>query len=256
MNRITKIVKTFETIAKPHKNMEKQNEIMELLKEFNPKHIEGMGIVLSNITKGTRKNLKVVVSHFDLVNTFEKGFEEGRTLEFTEDGVVNGALDNTITNAVLINELLKNGLPENTIILFSDGEETGMWGMRRFIMNMEEHMQRMFFINLDVTNDNWEYMTSIEYDKPNKEISKMIDNNITAGFTTDRFADDMSPVISAGGDGFSYCLPTKEYCHTYHSNTTIEHLLEYEKGLTYLVQKLDIQNKEPDGSVYVNSKIA
>ena len=206
--------------------------------------------------KNVKVILKVISSHYDLVTPFERGFAEGRTLEFSEDGIMNGALDNTITNAVLMNEILKNGVPKNTIIFFTDGEESGMWGMSRFLESMRDHLDRLFFINLDVTNDNWEYMTSIEYDHPNKGISTEIDENITAGFTTQRFADDMSPVVRAGCDGFSYCLPTREYCHTYQSHTTIEHMLAYEEGLTYLVQKLNISEKTPDGSMYIMGRVA
>jgi len=253
MERIQHIVDTFEAIAKSDRTFEKQNAIMEILEEFNPEYIEGMGIIINN--SSDEGVTKVIVSHYDLVGVFDKGFKAGRTLEFSDDDYVNGALDNTITNAVLINEILKNGLPENTMILFTDGEESGMWGMRAFMSASKENIDEMFFINLDVTNDNWDFMTSVEYDNPNKGISLQIDENIKAGFTTDRFADDMSAVVSAGGDGFSYCVPTIEYCHTYKSATTIQHLLDYEQGLTYLVQELNVQDKEPDGSSYIMGRV-
>ena len=254
MKRTEKAVNMFNEIAMPHRTMEKQTKMMEILKDFNPQYIDGTGIIIDN--SNDEGVTKVIVSHFDLVGPFERGFKEGDTIMVYEDESIYGALDNTITNAVLMNEILENGVPENTIILFTDGEESGMWGMRTFMRDNVEKIGNMFFINLDVTNDNWEHMTSVEYDYPRKSISEEIDANIQAGFTTARFADDMNPVIDAGGDGFSYCLPTREYCHTYDSNTTIDHLVAYEKGLTYLVQELNIQDKEPDGSTYLLGQVA
>ena len=136
--------KMFNTIAQPHLTGEKQLVMMNILKEFNPELIDGMGILIKGESSGKRVR-KVIVSHFDLVHPFERGFAEGRTIEITPEDVVYGALDNTITNAVLMNEILENGLPIDTDILFSDGEESGMWGMSAFLEANREDVPNMFF---------------------------------------------------------------------------------------------------------------
>lgn len=241
---------------------------MAMLREMGlePQEVDQTGIFVPprNSNNGYTK---IIVSHFDLVFPFERGFAEGKTIfvepvfagEESDENVIYGALDNTITNAVLLNEITENGLPEDVALLFTDDEESGMWGMRNFmkIINEAGKLEEMFFINLDVTNDNWEYMTSIEYDNPNSVISRQIDEaDFPAGFTRDRIADDLSAVVGFGGDGFSYCLPTREYCHTYHSNTTVGHLKEYVRGLNYLIHQLDATEREPDDIVFRGGKIA
>lgn len=240
----------FNQIALTTENFAKQQMILDLLVDFNPEYIEGMGIII-------RGGNKVIVSHFDLVSPFERGFEEGRTIIVTETEVI-GALDNTITNAILINNILEFGIPEDTTILFTDFEETGLRGMAAF-MKSRNDIEDLFFINLDVTDDNWDFNCSIEYDHPNIAICKEINNGIgiEAGFTDQRFTDDLSAVIYNGGDGFSYCLPTKEYCHTYKSNTTVEKTTEYAKGLHYLVQDFrmpEVKTPTPKGMYKITTK--
>ena len=224
-----KTIQRFKQIALTTENFAKQDMILELLKDFNPEYIEGTGIFING-------GKKIIVSHYDLVFPFERGFAEGQTIRVDKD-IVTGALDNTITNAILINEILENGLPEDTSILFTDGEESGLTGMSAFMRQLKDK-ESFFFINLDVTDDNFNMSASIEFDYPNVEICEEIDkfSGIDAGFTDRRFTDDMSAVLSYGGQGFSYCLPTREYCHTYKSNTTIFHIEEYIKGLNYLIQ--------------------
>ena len=229
VEKMTKTIEMFKKLALTTKDFQKQQMILDLLKDFNPVYIEGTGIFISG-------GKKVIVSHYDLVRPFEAGFAEGRTI-VVDGEIVTGALDNTITNAILINELLEHGLPEDTSILFTDGEETGLTGMSNFMSNLKKK-KKYFFINLDVTDDNFNKAASIEYDFPNVDICKEIDtfSGIDAGFTDVRFTDDLSAVLYYGGHGFSFCIPTREYCHTYMSNTTITHIEEYVKGLHYLIQ--------------------
>jgi len=252
-----KMIERFNQIALPHRTFEKQQAIMDVLVAHKPEFIEGQGIIVKG-KSGNNSVTKVIVSHFDLVHPFEKGFPEETIFTREHEGheVISGALDNTLTNAMLINEVLENGLPDDTWLFFTDGEESGMWGMGDFMRTIRDDLDKYFFINLDVTSDNWDNMTSVEYDFPNRGISVQIDDAITAGFTTMRFADDMSPIRHAGGDGFSYCIPTKACCHSYGTNTTVPHFEAYKEGLTFMVQELDVQDKERDGSKYnMNGRI-
>lgn len=82
-------------------------------KSFKEKNIAGLKEKLNNI------NL-VLDSHIDLI----KLFNTDNNLKLNIDGdKVIGALDNTITNAILLNILKQKDLDDDTLILFSIGEE-------------------------------------------------------------------------------------------------------------------------------------
>jgi hypothetical protein len=240
----------FKKIALPTCKDEKVNAIMDILSEYYPIFKRNIGIKLEG--KSTRRGpIKVFVSHYDLVIEFEAGFLNNKTYKEDNQEIV-GALDNTITNAVLIRELLKNGVPDNTMILFTDQEEVGGIGMANFLKSFGEEA---FFINLDVTNDNWDFGTSIEFDFPNKQICVDIDNNIDAGFTKNREFDDLTKVLESGYDGFSYCLPTQGNCHSYNSRTTKWHLKKYIAGLNYILHNLNVSDYKKDDVIFKDGYI-
>ncbi len=84
-----------------------------IAKSFKEKNIAGLKEKLNNI------NL-VLDSHIDLI----KLFNTDNNLKLNIDGdKVIGALDNTITNAILLNILKQKDLDADTLILFSIGEE-------------------------------------------------------------------------------------------------------------------------------------
>lgn len=237
----------FTQIAKPfYKNKQtivdsKESTILSILSKYNAYYQDKVGIIVPSITK---EPTKVIVSHIDLVHPFMKGFELGQTFQIVGEKRMYGALDNTLTNSFLIlaiQELRDNGLCEDIEFLFTEGEESGLTGMSTYMENnYQEFIEKPFFINLDVTNDNQHSYASIEFDYPNIDICKQIfnyDNNI--GFTNYRFTDDTSAILSYKGNGFSYCVPTWNYCHTYDSFCLVDALEPYYDGLLYLIKDLD-----------------
>ena len=241
---IEKILEIFKTIALPcgsEKEMgEKEKKIIELLKEkypsisFNPK----TGIIIP-----AKKEPKMVISsHYDLIPVFQKGFQKNREPFLRrEDGVIKGALDNTLTNAVLIYLLLKFDLPDNVEIIFTNMEEIGCIGMRNYLKEIEQKQPKIdkekdiFFVNLDVTNECWKEKVSLEMDRPIYEIIHFLKNEIK-GMTEEREGDDLCEVINFGYKGFSFCLPTKKTIHSWKNRTTIQHIEEYAEKLLLIIE--------------------
>lgn len=242
-----KVLDIFANIAKPFGNGQGQKEkaIFSLLKDngIEAKYYEGLGFVVEEVEPLT----KVCVSHIDLVHPFMKGFAEGRVFEIVEDRLF-GALDNTLTNAVALLaliELRKEGKALDVRFVFTEGEESGLTGMSTYMRHF--HEGDPLYINLDVTNDNWGKIASVEFDRPSSVICKQIYTNVeNVGFTSERFTDDTSAILRYGGQGFSYCIPTDEYCHTYKSNCMIDTIEPYYNGLVYLLSELDASEKEHD----------
>lgn len=244
-----KLLDMFDRISLPYgENAEflKEKEIMELLKEYNPIYIEDLGIVIPSEIE----TKKVITSHYDLVRPFQQGFFKNEKF-YVEDNLLRGALDNTLTNAFLILaiiELRSQGLAKDVEFVFTDGEESGMWGMSSYMRTIFPKKENPFFINLDVTNDNWNFSGSIEFDKPCFDICAQIETKfpLVNGYTHNRFADDTSAILRGGGNGFSFCIPTKNYCHTYQSLTELKKLEPYYEVLKYLISELDTSEYEHD----------
>lgn len=255
----------FKEIARPFNEglnileNSKENIILNILKEYNPKYHDGIGII---VPAETENPTKILVSHIDLVYPFQKGFSKGKDFaivesENGEDERMYGALDNTLTNAFLIiaiKELREVGLAKDIEFLFTEGEESGMTGMRNYMINKFPSKNDPFFINLDVTNDNQPYSGSIEFDYPCLSISREINENVEdMGFTNYRFADDVSAIVGHTHKAFSYCIPTWNYCHTYESFTLVNKLQPYYNGLLYMIKDLDVSNYENDIKMLDNS---
>lgn len=238
-----KIIDIFHDIAKPFEkgNGLKEEFILRLLNEHDAKYIENIGIIVPS--KKTKKI--TVTSHIDLIKKFNKSFRDSPSI-LIKDNILSGALDNTLTNAILIlaiQELRSNGFAEDVEFVFTEGEETGFLGMKEYI---SRYGKNTFFINLDVTNDNWECFGSIEYDHPNFHICKQIEKTFSKeiGFTTERVNDDLCAVISSGGRGFSYCIPSKNEIHSFNNYTLIDKIEKYYNGLLFLIKDMDFSSYE------------
>jgi len=230
------IVKTFDMICLPFDDGKGYKEklflkIFELL-EIPASYEKGIGVIVP--AKNEKK--RVVVSHMDLIPTFNKGFKESRKY-IIEDNKIIGALDNTITNAVAMITAFHTKA-KDTEFVFTEGEETGFWGMKAYIK--KRHEKHLYYINMDVTNDAWNNHVSVEYDDPCWEICCQINDNMNAGFTTDRVCDDLDVVVDNKGYGLSYCLPTKKTIHSWNNYTMLDKLNPYLEGLFFLIEDLDI----------------
>ena len=223
-----KIIEVFGYLCQTFDNGKGQKEanLLEILKEHNPVYVDTVGIVIPSITE-TRI---VCSSHIDLISSFQKGFLNEKKYSLLVQKEINsvvGALDNTITNAILvlvIEKLRKKGLAQDVEFVFTEGEETDMHGMNNY---MEQKGITPFYINLDVTNDNYKYFGSVEYDKPSWTVCKQIKKNLKVGLTTERVDDDLDVVMKRKGRGFSYCLPTFHLIHSYENSSPIEKLMVF-----------------------------
>ncbi len=211
----------------------KDNLILKMLPEA--KYIEGVGIYLPS----KKETKKVIVSHMDLVRPFQVGFTQNRKFKVENEELI-GALDNTLTNAILM-IAIQESKTDDVAFLFTEGEETGLTGMRMFMRTIFPTLNNPFFINLDVTNEFFEhYPISVEFDKPNFDMCKQIFKGAgPTGFTHIRFTDDTSAILSGGGNGMSFCIPTNFYCHTYESRTKVAYLEPYLKGVQFMINVLD-----------------
>lgn len=244
------IIYFFELISKPFDDGkgEKEKIMLDILKDHGAFYEEKIGI---RVPAKTEKPDIVVVSHMDLISSFNRGFQKGRVYSLAKiknKEVIIGALDNTITNAVVLLSLLElreKGLAQNVEFLFTEGEEIDLLGMKSYL---KKYGNEPFFINLDVTNDNQDFHASIEYDQPNWSICRQISKakSFTFGFTKDRVCDDMDAVIDAKGKGFSYCLPTWKTIHSYKNYTLIDNLVPYFEGLKFLISSLDVSDRDCD----------
>lgn len=222
---------------------EKEKKFLELLKDYNASYEKDIGIVVPSL----KETKRVVVSHMDLINPFNRGFKKGKTykigLNNAGEHILMGALDNTFTNAIVMKALIElrdQGLAQDTTFVFTEREEIDFGGMRGYL---KKYGNKPLFINLDVTSDNRKYHTSMEFDEPNWDICKQIDKQskvFTSGFTTDREGDDTDAVIRSGGQGFSYCIPTWKTIHSYSNYTLVENILPYYEGMLFLIAGLNL----------------
>ena len=222
---------------------EKEAFFHELFSQYGGAYEQDIGYVIPSVEETKR----VVVSHMDLISLYNRGFKKGKKykvgLNIENKEVIMGALDNTFTNAVtakVLMTLLDQGRAKDTTFVFTEREEIDFGGMRGYL---RKYGNKPFFINLDVTSDNRKFHTSIEFDEANWSICKQIfkqKEEFTSGFTTDRVDDDMDAILRAGGQGFSYCIPTWKTIHSYSNFTLIENILPYYKGLLFLVDELDL----------------
>jgi hypothetical protein len=242
------LIQCFDAICLPFSEGtgDKEDKFFELLDGHGIEYVEKIGMIIPTVDGSEPK--KVVVSHMDLIPLFNKGFKNGRKYTFSKDEkdefLLVGALDNTITNAFLILailELREQGLAQDVEFVFTEGEEIDFLGMKEYLRTKSK---KPFFINLDVTNDNWKKYSSIEYDYPSFHICKQIKKGLQKpGFQKDRVGDDFDAIKAVGGKGFSYCLPTDRNIHSYKNTTHLSKLEPYYEGLKFLITELDVEEQ-------------
>lgn len=239
------VISLFTFLSKPCRDREggpKLDAIISYLSEKQISHFyePGIGVIVN-----PQENPRIILtSHMDLIRTFQKGFEEGQICRIVEeDGLyLQGALDNTITNAFAILALEEILLTHSDVeLVLTEGEEVGMVGMRNYLRMYPDKSVNAFFVNLDVTNDGWGKDASVEYDRPSEYIlreSQKILSFINPHFTNYRVCDDIDAVNSAGCSGFSYCLPTRNMIHSYSNMTDITIFTNYFLGLVALLKEV------------------
>lgn len=256
-----KIIELFHRIALPMKDREggaKVEEIQKYLSEngISSKYIPGKGIIANDIESPE----KILMAHIDLIPLFRKGFsEEPRNvyeLGMNKKGeeLIIGALDNTICNAVALLAFVKlfnKGKIPNVTLFLSEGEEVGFIGAIAFLKERKDSLKNTFIINLDVTNEGWGQSGSVEYDKPNFSILRMLQKELTdCYFTNQRVCDDTDAVNDEGLFGLSFCLPTKGTIHSYKNRAKTRTLEPYFNNLcTFLLLKMP-EEKEKDIPFY------
>jgi len=238
------IINTFDLLCLPHKEYCGKNDSLKLekLKELldnegvEYEYNEKQGLIVNK----QEKPKKVIVSHMDLIQLFNSGFKEDQKFKVS-DKCITGALDNTITNAVMlltIKKLKEDNMLEGTEFLFSEAEEIGFYGVRDYLHKNANRLKDSFFINLDVTNEGYGYSASVEYDCCNFENLKKIQKlNQNFFYTMDREGDDMCEIKRQGYHGFSYCLPTKKGIHSYRNKARLDSLEPYLNGLLLLIKE-------------------
>lgn len=234
-----RIVSLFQKISLPFiKNVfePKANTILRILKSagVKAKYYKNIGIVVP--AKKSRKC--VVMSHMDLIFKFNSCFFFDESISI-KDGIVQGALDNTITNAVLLDLILEGKINDDTEILLSVDEETGCNGSLKYIETFKQ-FDDVAFVNLDVTNEFAKKNVSIEYDKPNSEGLKFLNSLFkkqSIGITHNRMCDDLDSVHRKGLNGISFCLPTKGTIHSLKNETTLEQIEKYSTALETLLSR-------------------
>ena len=230
------MLNTFQMFCKPFKDGEggpKLDAIINFIDDSISKEwVPGLGLIVNKQDNPK----KIIVSHMDLIKKFRKGFANENTFSQT-DTEVTGALDNTITNAVLAHIINDLGNINGIEYVFTEGEEVGFHGMEKYIKVHGEKIKDSFFINLDVTNEGYHKHISVEYDVPNFSVLKQIQSLIGdhSHFTGNRVCDDTDAIIDANLHGLSICLPTKNTIHSYENTCKKESIEIFKEGLKALI---------------------
>ena len=251
LNNKEGVIDIFEMISVPFNGENYKRSVFE--KIFELAQIEGEYVDrLGYIVHSKERTKKTVVSHMDLIPLFNRDFKTNKVYDIEGNKLI-GALDNTFTNAVVINYILNCDQKniQDTTFLFTKDEETKQYAIRDYI---KMYGNETFVCNLDVTNEgtkktkdgkSWKYNMSVEYDEPSYHICKQIAENMeNPFFTTERECDDLDEVMEADGFGLSYCLPTKGKIHSYDNYTLMEIIEPYMNGLKYIIENLCIKEKD------------
>lgn len=243
-----KIIDLFQNIALPFKDRAggpKADAICEWLgeRDIPCDYYPGTGIVANFSPDPNEAPRMVLMTHMDLIKTFQKGFANKITCEIRDKYIIGG-LDNTITNAValLVFEKLWKEKIRDICLFFSEGEEVGCIGAMDFFDKTYIALRESFIVNLDVTNEGWGKSASIEYDKPNPSICRQVVDMFGEGvfYTTERECDDTHATNHYNLNGFSFCLPTKGLIHSYNNRAKLSSLEPYAANLLRLLKELDL----------------
>jgi len=256
---INKILKIFHNIAKPHIDdsklpvniSEKEISILSAiiqklgkksLEDINIKWNPMVGLFIESKEGFEKENQKLIMSHSDLVGTFQKMHQDVKdgkrksAIQLGDDGLLSGSLDNTMTNAIVLNNYLEGRLEDNVSILFDRGEETGMWGAQNF--HDGKHDDKWVQIELDTDSMKLSSMSTtapitqkdcivintdvtMGYKEPyafevrdfDKETKKGIKNAFIKGAMSNYNHDDSADTVAK-------INPTMSFCFTVGSNKT------------------------------------
>jgi len=216
---------------------DKVEKISSIIKELGLSYMyeEGIGII---VNKQDKPN-KVIFSHYDLIPLFSHAIIDNGALYKVNNETVEGALDNTITNAILIEALcdLNSEDLSGVEIVFTDMEEIGFIGAKNYIRKYIDRIKDSLFINLDVTNEGYGYSGAIEYDLWTDDLVEKIKSlDINFHYTKNRVGDDLCAVVYNNLHGFSYCLPTKNLIHSFKNRCRKESLVPYKEGLKSIIK--------------------
>jgi hypothetical protein len=231
-NKYIEIISLFKSISKQKEdNMfsEKDLSISEFLMKNKIKfdYISDIGFIINPVDKP--KN--IFVSHIDLIPKFNKGFQLKNTF-IESDNYIEGALDNTLTNAIVlvaIKDLIKKGFVDTEIIL-SENEETDSSGIENYLKKYSNKADQSIFINLDITNECFEKDASIEFDMPNFETVFLLNKilkNVNIEFTSKRELDDTDKLLEYNKIAYTHGLPSIGNIHSYKNKVLKRSILPY-----------------------------
>lgn len=240
------ILNIFEKILKPYKNHyggEKLNAIKKILNiKYKLKYYSGIGLI---VNKQKTPNI-IILSHIDLINKFNNKLLNNKKLFSIDDNFLIGALDNSITNAVLISILMETNYEKfnNIEIVFTESEEIDFSGISNYLKKYINKSKNALFINLDVTNEGFleNKSISLEYDKCNsKKLKKIIEKckkeilYKELHLTNNRESDDIDIIVKNNLLGFSICIPTDEKIHSLKNKIKLNKLEKYKENIKKII---------------------
>lgn len=231
----------------------KKEAILNLLKHngINYEVKDKIGILIPSKKEATT----LLVNHYDLIPSFDKGFILGKGLVVNKNKAV-GALDNTIVNSIVLDLLIKDLIPDNVECLFTDEEELGYYGAKRYIECFKQEKKHLNVINLDTTEE-WKRKESLygsfEIVANSKSVVSICKEFKGLSFLMKEYDydDDLTPFLNNGFKGFSFCLPTLGDVHKYSNSTKLDYIKNYSKGLLkILTSKTIVFKKSTKKDIY------
>ena len=263
-----------------------QEEFNKLGVSWNPY----IGLFIPSKEGFDKEKQVLMMSHLDLVPTFERAHEKvekgelasALTImddqEINENTIIAGSLDNTMTNAVLLNNILNNRFDNNVNALFETDEENKMNGTKFFFQEEKED-----FWNKISLNDGEIKLEQIEAPSIKKDL-KVVNLDVTMGYEepcaieTKRFSnksnkellekfpilaqreyspDDSTSTVKSGLVSLSYCVNVgTSYnnledgrnkfsggCHSMNTYSSIYNVLSYSDLMPDLAKTLNQEIK-------------
>ena len=308
-NKMNEILEVFHKITKTHNNQlntkgktalevrglsNKEIAIINLIiekigiEEFNNRKIAWnpyIGLFFPSKEGFDKDNQILMMSHLDLVYPFEnahKQVELGKLAsalnimegDIDKNSIISGSLDNTMTNAILLNNLLKGKFDTNVNALFETDEETGMSGTRYFFKEEKEDFWGNIFydgndfklsksnaptiqkdlkvVNLDVTMG-YKEPCAVETRGLNKDSSDQILNKYKNLGHKEFGFDDSTATVRPDLIAMSYCVNVgTKYedlnekgerafiggCHSMNTFSSINNVLTYNELMPELVHSI------------------
>ncbi len=158
----------------------------------------------------------VISSHIDTVDEITKPF-----CKIKSKNRLLGTFDNSLTNAAILDLMIKEKLPKNVVVAFTGDEEVSSNGAKELITYLKANDIKPRVIVTDVTSEGWNkkrLFTIENYRGKNqwiKRILKTFDNlKLNYKAIEDAAPDESHLYSSMGIDCFSLCIPTKGEMHS------------------------------------------